>query len=222
MDIFNGYTTDSRRDSIVKQLLLKARQKFVPGWNDEWPIMLEKAGNCRSLQLGSGMGTVLPGIINVDINASTSPNVICDLNAKGFPFRSNTFDMVVAISLLEHLDDFFAAMGEIHRISRAGASVHILVPHFSSAAAFVDPTHQQFLSARSCDYFIDGSQIERDYGFYLPFRFQLKKRYVELAGIWNYLPPLRWIADKRTAFWEGHLCFLIRGAGVYWELEVVK
>lgn len=168
------------------------------------------------------MATVLPGSVNVDINAFTKPDVICDLNAKVFPFRENTFDMVVAISLLEHLNDFFAAMGEIHRISRRGASVHILVPHFSSAAAFVDPTHRQLMSARSCDYFIEGTDIENSYGFYLPYRFHLRKRIVELAGIWNYIPPLRWLAGNRTALWEDHLCFLFRGSGVYWELEVVK
>lgn len=206
----------------MKQLLRKARRRFLPGWNDEWPRLVEKAGQCRAVQLGSGMGTVLPNVVNVDINPTTSPDIICDLNAKGFPLKENSFDMVVAISLLEHLNDFFSAMGEIHRIAKPGASVHILVPHFSSAAAFIDPTHQQFLSARSCDYFIEGTEIEKSYGFYLPYRYRMKKRYIELAGIWNYLPPLRWLADMRTAFWEEHLCFLIRGKGVYWELEVVK
>lgn len=206
----------------MKRMLQAVRRRLLPGWNDEWQKMVGKARICRALQLGSGMATALPGCVNVDINATTKPDVICDLNAKAFPFQENTFDMVVAISLLEHLNDFFAAMGEIHRISKHGASVHILVPHFSSAAAFIDPTHRQFLSARSCDYFISETDIERSYGFYLPYRFQLKKRIVELAGIWNYLPPLRWLAGKRTAFWEEHLCFLFRGSGVYWELEVVK
>lgn len=206
----------------MKHLLHTARRKLLPGWNDEWPNLKEKAKTCRAVQLGSGMSTVLHGIVNVDINSATNPNVLCDLNAKWFPFKDNAFDMVVTISLLEHLNDFVTAMGEIHRIAKPGASVHILVPHFSSAAAFVDPTHRQRLSVRSCDYFIVGTEIEQNYGFYLPYRFRLKKRFVELAGIWNYLPPLRWLAEKRAAFWEEHLCFIIRGAGVYWELEVVK
>ena len=206
----------------MKNVLRTVRRKLLPGWNDEWPGLIRRAGSCRAIQLGSGIGTILPGIINVDINLSASPDVICDLNTTWFPFLDNAFDMVVAISLLEHLKDFCSAMGEIHRIARPGASVHILVPHFSSAAAFVDPTHRQLLSARSCDYFIRETEIERTYGFYQNYKFLLKKRYVELAGLWNYLPPLRWLAEKRTAFWEEYLCFLIRGSGVYWELEVVK
>jgi len=207
----------------MTNLLRAARRKLSPGWNDEWPRLTEKATRCRTVQLGCGRGTApLQGVVNVDINPATHPNVLCDLNGKRFPFRDNTFDMVVAISVLEHLKDFVVAMEEIHRITRPGASVHILVPHFSSAAAFVDPTHRQLLSARACDYFIAKTTIERDYGFYRPYRFSMKKRYVELAGIWNRLPPLRWLAENRTAFWEEYLCFLIRGAGVYWELEVVK
>jgi len=205
----------------VISFLRAIRRKLLPGWNDEWPRMVEKAKTCRAVQLGSGISTLLQGTLNLDINLNTNPDVICDLNVR-FPFRDDVFDMVVAISLLEHLNKFFDVMGEIHRIAKSGASVHILVPHFSSAAAFVDPTHRQLLSARSCDYFIAGTRIEGRYGFYLPYRFRLRQRYVELAGIWNYLPPLRWLANRHTALWEEYFCFLLRGAGIYWELEVVK
>ena len=206
----------------MKGLLRKIRRRYLPNWNDEWAQLLRKSSVCNSVQLGSGLGTRLPDAINVDINSSTDPDVICNLNNKAFPFKDNVFDMVVAISILEHLNDFFTVMGEIHRVSKCGATVHILVPHFSSAAAFVDPTHCQLLSARSCDYFIENTDIEREYGFYTPYRYRMKKRYIELAGIWKYLPPLRWLAEKHTAFWEEHLCFIVRGAGVYWELEVDK
>ena len=66
----------------MKQLLRKARKKFFPGWNDEWPLLVEKAGACKALQLGSGMGTDLPGIVNADINVSTNPDVGFDLSAE--------------------------------------------------------------------------------------------------------------------------------------------
>lgn len=207
---------------MISVFLKKLRRKYLPGWNDEWPQLVERSKNCTSVQLGSGLATQPLHAINVDINSSTKPDVICDLNKKTFPFSDDSFDMVIAISILEHLKDFFSAMGEIHRISSHGATVHILVPHFSSAAAFVDPTHYRFFSARSCDYFVSETEIEQAYGFYAPYRFRMNKRYIELAGIWNLIPPLRWLVKRHTAFWENHLCFLIRGAGVYWELEVDK
>ncbi len=207
---------------MMSCMLKLVRKRLFPNWNDEWPALMERARSCKSMQLGCGIGTKLSGCINVDINLDTNPDVVHDLNVIPYPFEDNSFDMIVAISILEHLSDFFAVMEEVHRISRDGATVHILVPHFSSAAAYVDPTHCQLLSARSCDYFIEGTVIESDYGFYMPYRFRLKKRYIELAGLWRYFPPLRWLVKNHTAFWEGHLCFIFRGAGVYWELEVVK
>lgn len=206
----------------ISAFLKYLRRRYLPGWCDEVTRLVEKSHACRAVQLGCGLDTQLLRAVNVDINSGTRPDVVCDLNCKTFPFADNSFDQVVAISILEHLHDFVAVMGEIHRISRHGATIHILVPHFSSAAAFVDPTHYRFFSARSCDYFVAGTEIEKSYGFYTPFRFRMNKRYIELAGIWNYIPPLRWLVAKHPAFWEEHLCFLIRGAGVYWELEVDK
>ena len=207
---------------MLIESLKKIRRKLVPTWLDSWPKLLEKAKTYNCLQLGSGISTPIPGSINVDINPVTQPQVLFDLNEKIWPFIDNSFDMIVAISILEHLDDFFAAMSEIHRIAKPGASVYILVPHFSSAAAFVDPTHRQMLSARSLDYLISETTIEKNYGFYYSFRFRQIKRFVELAGLWNYFLPAHWLCNHKVAFWEEYLCYMIRGAGVYWELQVLK
>ena len=204
------------------KLIKKFKRKYFPSWLDTWPCILNKAKSSNCLQLGSGVNTIIPGCVNVDINPDTHPDVLFDLNKNIWPFPDSSFDMIVAISILEHLDDLFVAMSEIHRISKPDASVYILVPHFSSAAAFVDPTHKKMLSARSLDYLIAGTKIESSYGFYYPFRFKQIKRYVELAGFWNYFLPARWLGNHKTIFWEEHLCYLIRGSGIYWELEVLK
>jgi SAM-dependent methyltransferase len=174
-----------------------------------------------TLQLGSGLSK-LDGAINVDINIQTRPNVVCDLDQIPYPFHSDTFEVVIALSTLEHLKNFFAVMGEIHRIAKAGASVYILTPHFSDAASFVDPTHYQHFSARSFDYFIEGSTIELEYGFYAPHRYRLVRRLIELAGPLNYLAPLRWFVNRNPTFWETYLCYLIRGDALFLELEVLK
>ncbi len=194
----------------------------MPMWQDIWPDIVAQSERKSAIQLGGGMATKLKHTVNVDLNSSTQPDVICDLDCTPYPFKENTFEMVVALSVLEHLNDFFCVMGEIHRISKDGASVYILVPHFSSAAAFVDPTHRVHLSARSCDYFVTGSAIESDYGFYMPYRYSMVRRYIDLQGVFNYVPPLRWLVQRYPAFWENYLCFLIRGAGIFWELKVIK
>lgn len=191
-------------------------------WTDLWAEICEKPNHGKMVQLGSGLATRIQGAIHVDIAGNTNPDIIFNLNDTPYPFQDNSIDFIVAISILEHLDDFLGVMAEIHRIAKPGASVYILVPHFSSASAFVDPTHCQHLSARSCDYFICGTDLESKYGFYIPFRYNLVRRYVELAGVFKYVPPLRWLANNQNAFWEEYVCFIVRGSGVFWELAVKK
>ena len=143
-----------------KNLRIIKRYLF-PKWYYEWPIILKKANNCCCLQLGSGLDTKIPGSINIDINQKVFPDVLFDLNNEKWPFENNQFDMVIAISILEHLDDLFKAMSEIHRISKPGALIYILVPHFSSSGCFIDPTHSQQLSARSLDYCTLNTKLEK-------------------------------------------------------------
>ena len=198
------------------------RKLLLPSWTDLWPIIIKSTSIKKTIQLGSGIATKLDNAVNVDINPETSPDVVWDLNSFPYPFENNSFEIVIALSIIEHLKHFFDVMGEIHRISQPGTSVYILVPHFSSAAAFVDPTHCQHFSARSCDYFIKGSDIERDYGFYVSYRYRIIKRYLDLAGWFNYIWTIRWLVNRYPGFWEEYLCYFIRGKGVFWELEVIK
>ena len=205
----------------MKEYIRKIRRRVAPSWTDIWPEVIAKTETMPSIQLGCGLSK-LEHAMNVDINPIAQPDVLCDLNNFPYPFKSNTYEVVIALSTLEHLDDFFGVMGEIHRIAKNGALVYILVPHFSSAAAYMDPSHHQRLSARSCDYFIEGTPMENGYGFYVPYRYRLVRRYVQLSGIYNYIFPLGWLVSRNPGFWEEYLCYIIRGKGIFWELEVVK
>lgn len=202
-------------------LVRKLRRRVLPNWTDRWPEIVASTQSGKVAHLGSGQSP-LTGSVTVDINETTNPDVLCDLNRTPWPLEDNAFDGVVAISILEHLDDFLAVMAEIHRITKHGAVTSILVPHFSAAGAFVDPTHRQHLSGRSCDYFIEGTPMEREFGFYVPFRFALVRRYVHVNGVLRYLPGAEWLATNRTAFWEDYLCFVLRGGGIFWQLRTIK
>lgn len=197
------------------------RRALLPHWTDAWPEVASRAGKVPTLHLGAGHEP-LPGAVTVDLNPKTRPSVEWNLNHFPWPFDDNSFDEIVALNILEHLDDFLATMGEIHRVSRPGARVSILVPHFSSGALFVDPTHRQYLSARSCDYFIAGTRIEREYGFYVPYRFRLERRFVGLSGGLQYLPGAGWLARQCTEFWETYLCYALRGGAIFWQLRTIK
>ena len=199
----------------------EARRKFMPTWHDIWPEIVERAKREPTLHLGSGESP-LEGAMTVDLNPSVRPTHVWNLNQTPWPFDDDTFDLVAALSIIEHLDDFLAVMGEIHRVCRHDAQVNILVPHFSSAAAFVDPTHKRYFSARSCDYFVRGTEIEREYGFYVPYRFKMERCYVDLAPGFRMIPGALWLARAHTALWENSFCYVLRGGGVFWRLRVEK
>ena len=202
-------------------MLRRLRRTFLPHWTDTWPEVLALAEEKNTLHLGSGLSPI-QGATTVDFNCDANPSVVWDLNQFPWPFEDSSFDQVVALNILEHLDDFLSVMGEIHRVCRPDAEVRILVPHFSSVAVHVDPTHKQYLSASSCDYFIEGSELEKQFGFYVAYRFKMVRRFVDLSkGLWL-IPGASWLVRRRVVFWETYLCYILRGRGIFWQLRAVK
>src|SRR4051794_11474312 len=97
----------------------------------------------RVLNLGSGK-RYEPHAVNLDLSEGTSPDVVHDLEEVPWPFPDDRFERVRAIDVLEHLSSPLAALEEIHRITKPGGRVEIVVPHFSCANAFTDLTHRSF------------------------------------------------------------------------------
>jgi len=110
------------------------RMKF---WTERMDYLREFSRDHRVLHIGPGhderFGTTM------DINPNVKPDVLHNLNELPYPFETNSFDAVYAFSVIEHLDDFFAVMTEMHRILRPGGFFSLLTPHFSDAASFRRP-----------------------------------------------------------------------------------
>ncbi|MDO8669448.1 MAG: class I SAM-dependent methyltransferase [Candidatus Buchananbacteria bacterium] len=94
----------------------------------------------NKLNLGAG-GLPKPDYINIDWNILTNPDVQHDLNITPYPFSDNTFDLVEADHVLEHLDRPFKVMAEIHRILKPGGQLIIKVPHFSRGFTHAEHSH---------------------------------------------------------------------------------
>ncbi|MBF6559879.1 MAG: methyltransferase domain-containing protein [Candidatus Binataceae bacterium] len=121
----------------------------------------------ESLNLGCGRKRI-DGALNLDISTEVGADVVHDLNQMPWPFASGRFKEVTAFDVIEHCRDVIAVMDEIHRVCRDGAIVKITVPHFSCANAFADPTHRQFFSHMTMDYFTG----EREVSYYTRSRFR--------------------------------------------------
>lgn len=104
------------------------------------------------LNLGCGKD-IKKGYINADIVQSEGVDNNFDFNIFPYPFSSNEFDEILADNILEHLDDIPKVMKELHRISKPGGHLRIIVPYYNCYGAYNDITHKHYFSHLSFDPF---------------------------------------------------------------------
>ena len=117
----------------------------------------------RVLDIGCGRKK-LPGAVGLDAQPLPGVDVVADLNAS-LPFPDGSFDAVSANQVLEHVRDLVALIHEIHRVLRQGGILVAHVPYFRSSWAHIDPTHVRCFTINSMDYFVAGTQCNREYRF---------------------------------------------------------
>jgi len=170
----------------------------------------------RKLCLGSGRKKH-EDAVNVDLVASTGPDICHDLNLAPWPLPDNWFGECHAYDVVEHLDNIVTTMEEIHRVCRNGAVIRITVPHFSCANAFRDPTHRHYFSCFSLDYFTG----EHEFSFYSDRRF--KRRVNQIVFARTLLNKLvHRLANRFPAEYERRWAWIFPAWFLYFELEVVK
>ena len=62
------------------------------------------------------------------------------------PFRDETFDLVVARHVIEHLDNIQLFISECYRILKKNGMLEIITPNFLSRDTRNDPTHKHALN----------------------------------------------------------------------------
>lgn len=98
--------------------------------------------NSKKIKINFGSGLYQKvGYINVDRNPRTNPDIIHDLNKFPYPFEDNSAYLIEADHVLEHLENPFSAMKEIHRLLDKSGTFVLKVPHFSRG--FTHPDHKR-------------------------------------------------------------------------------
>jgi hypothetical protein len=173
-------------------------------------------GDPKFLNLGSGLKRV-PNAVNVDLRASTNPDIVHDLDSIPWPLPDNHFEGVLLSDSLEHLKDIVATMEEIHRVCQNHAVVWITTPHFSSSNSFVDPTHLHHFSHFSFDYFTG------EHGFDLYSEKRFRHRQAQIIFHPTLVNKLIWrIANRYPQAYERRWAWLFPAWFLSFELEVVK
>lgn len=129
------------------------------------------------LNVGCG-NRIVEGAVNHDrVKHRPEVDVVHDLNVLPWPFADNSFDQIVALAVLEHLDiDLVASLNECHRILRPGGQLVIKLPLQNGSNAYDDPTHRWFFTLKSLDQFCPETERGRAYGFYTPYKWKFIKR----------------------------------------------
>jgi hypothetical protein len=104
---------------------------------------------------------------NLGIAASEIYNEMAgriSLNVAKTRLKSDYFDRIDAIQVLEHIDPkkFPDVVREMYRISKDGALWNISVPHGLSLNYVTDPTHCMHFSDRTFDYFVEGADLREN------------------------------------------------------------
>lgn len=127
------------------------------------------------LNLGCGRKVKI-GFLNVDGAKLPGVDVVHNLNRYPWPFPDNSFSLIEAEHVIEHLDDFIRAMKELHRITKKGGTIYIEVPYFNSVGMFRDPTHKTFFAYSTFNYFTEKlSRWEGDV-HYFPKLFKIRSK----------------------------------------------
>ena len=121
------------------------------------------------LNLGSG-AKFKNNYLNLDIDREFAPDIVFDLNqplllngARRFDterfgpitLHANSFESILALDVLEHIENLAVAMSSCLELLRVGGVMQIFVPYDLSLGAWQDPTHVRAFNENSWKYYCE-------------------------------------------------------------------
>lgn len=173
----------------------------------------------KMADLGCGP-TKFPYSTGIDHFAFPDVDVVCDLTKMPWPIDDNSFDVIWANQIIEHIPDVPAFLAELHRIGRNGAEIHITTPHFSHAGSYGDPTHIRHLGVKWHGIITK----DKNYMYTQMPRFDLVINKIIFAkpNKFRHLLTRAVIKLDGLTDWERKWCFIFRAENIYTVLRIVK
>lgn len=124
---------------------------------------------------------------------------VANLVVEPIPYPDGSFASVSAYDFLEHVPrlwpaqaggtafPFIRLMDEIWRVLAPGGRLWALTPGYPNAEAFTDPTHVNFVTDRTHEYFCGDNPLGRMYGFGGRFR-ALRVEWVNIRDAYSAIP----------------------------------
>lgn len=133
-----------------------------------------------TLDIGCGMIPRNPFQANdqwgIDIRENLDNNIkSVDLNINPIPFSDETFNYITAFDFIEHVPrviyapdcrfPFIQLMNEVWRTLKVGGIFFSHTPAYPFRTAFSDPTHVNYITEETFQYFNNESKLASMYGF---------------------------------------------------------
>lgn len=138
------------------------KKKPLDLFNGQW------IENSIHLDFGSGLQPRNPfnckRLLTVDLfGAENDLNRFVINHGDALPFQDAKFDSISGFDVLEHLsrepnnrvNDFIFYMNELNRVLKPGAIAVFVFPSFENLDAFSDPTHINFITKETINYFLN-------------------------------------------------------------------
>ena len=94
-------------------------------------------GGRKVLNAGCGYAKFdAPNVVNLDMFEITLPDVVHDLSKPPSPFEDESFDLIIANHVLEHVEDWWTCFDDFSRILKPGGKLEIWLPGVGSDSVF--------------------------------------------------------------------------------------
>ncbi len=123
------------------------------------------------------------GHIGLDKYNLETVDIIHDLETPPLPFPDNSFNIIIASHILEHIVNFYPLMQDLHRILKPNGVLKVKVP---CLGGFKMPDHKRFFSKDS----------------FKEFRLDYSKNYTTKARFWIMKVKYNFIADGVKNNWR--------------------
>lgn len=157
------------------------------------------------------------GYFGVDQYPFPGVDKVFDLNSTNWPLPDNSFDVVRASHIIEHVRDTQIFLKEIHRISRHGAEILIETPHFSWIDSWNDPTHMWHFSSGWFRCLEKGQYLS-----YVVGEFEAIESKIEFNHSFRSLIPRLITALFGQETYEKHYAFMFPARNIHTKLKVIK
>lgn len=105
---------------------------------------INAGGQNYGLTMGSGGTREIPGNITTDLLDHENVDICGDIFEVLASLQDNTISSFYSSHFIEHIPNLESFLNEIVRVSRHGAKIQFIAPHFSNAFFYSDVTHCKF------------------------------------------------------------------------------